>query len=202
MSIIPEISNTLTTGSSLGRESLGVLPKLHSRAVPSVKARVWLSSKLDILVPSSQRLEVFAGRRPTILSKFELLKKGEPDARIQFVLDVAEHALTNRKVRGVLASNLCQMSHFLSRDEKATVIETLLQDRRIAGASSLIGQILMSSPTRAEAVALIRRVGYETLFDRRSQILKEVIAVCFLGKQIMKIPLPSPCSKFASHPIL
>jgi hypothetical protein len=181
------------------KHELEQLPKLDPNVLPSVIAKVWLSAKLDTLNVAAEKLELFKNRNLTVLGKFELLRHVDSGSRVNFLREVAEHALLDHRTRGVLSSNICQMSFFLDKKEKVQVISSLLSAGRRSGASAIIGQIIMSSRTRDEAISLINKVGYDKLSERRSSVLKEILAICYLGKSLVSLSMPTTCSKYVSH---
>lgn len=195
-----QVSNHLHAG-DLRDLKAAVLPGVHKKLIPRIEAACWLSSTIDSLHISNIPEDVFFGVRPMMLQKIDILRYAESSEKVRFFHLVRDKIFESKDLRMFLVAAFGRASHFLNDEERRGIITELLQDTHRSSASLLIAQILTNSGGRSTALRLIRAIGEEQILTRRSVLLREIHAICVLGKTLSTLPLPSACSKYFSHPI-
>jgi hypothetical protein len=190
-----------TSSEDLHDLKAAVLPGIHKKLIPRIEAACWLSSTIDSLQIPEVPEDVFFGVRPMMLQKIDVLRYAESPERIRFFNLLKEQVFERKDLRMFLVAAFGRASHFLSDEERRVILGDLLQGPHRSSASLLIAQVLTNAGGRSATLRLIRFIGEEQLLNRRSILLREIHAICVLGKTLSALPLPPSCSKYFSHPI-
>jgi hypothetical protein len=178
-----------------------VLPGIHRKLIPRIEAACWHSSTIDSLRIPEIPADVFFGVRPMMLQKVDVLRYAESSERMRFFHLLQEQVFERKELRMFLVAAFGRASHFLNGEERRAILSELVQDPHRSSASLLIAQLLTNAGGRSAALRLIRFIGEDQLLNRRSILLREIHAICVLGKTLLDLPLPPRCSKYFSHPI-